>query len=207
MSKLEEVYASQVRNQEHRFVRYDLGTVLVPFEHLRMLSRTFHQQRTQIAQDRLLTNEGKTAALEQARASTRKAIEDWHAERLRNIDADLLEQRAAFIKTTKTPSATRVSLMAVELAKFTPQERAVFYNAATEDERREMEAASAATGRLPIKTGQGLELKPLLDPEMVNVAIVTRAEMTNPAAAQKLHELEEVRRMQVTMTGVALSEI
>jgi hypothetical protein len=205
MSKLEEVYAAQARNQ--LFVRYDLGTVLVPFEHLRMLSRTFHQQRGLIMQDRLLTSEGKTAALEQARASTRKAIEDWHAERLKGIDADLLEQRAALMTITKKPDPARVSLLAVELAKFSPDERAVFYNAATEDERREMEAASAATGRLPIKTGQGLELKPLLDPEMVNVAIVTRAEMTNPPAAQKLHELEEVRRMQVSMTGVALSEI
>lgn len=121
--------------------------------------------------------------------------------------ADLLEQRAALVPKTKTPDPARVSLLAAELAKFTPQERAVFYNAATEDERREMEAASVATGRLPTKTDQGLQLMPLLDPEMVDVAVMTQAEMANLAGAQKVRELEEVRRMQVTMTGVALSEI
>ena len=111
------------------------------------------------------------------------------------------------MSNAKPPDPGRVSLLAAELVKFTPHEGGVFYNAATDDERREMEAASLATGRLPTKTEQRLELKALLDPEMVNEAILARAEVTNPAAAQKVRELEEIRRMQVTMTGVALSEI
>src|SRR5690349_11112780 len=89
--------------------------------------------------------------LEQARARTRKAIEDRHADRLKALDADLLEQKAALVPKFKAPDPARVLLLAAKLAKFTPQERAVFYNAATGDERREMEAASVATGRLPTK--------------------------------------------------------
>ena len=46
----------------------------------------------------------------------------------------------------------------------------------------------------------------LLEPEMVNEAMA-RAEATNPTAAQKLRELDEIRAMQVTITNVALSEI
>jgi hypothetical protein len=37
----------------------------------------------------------RTAALEKARATTRAAITEWHEQRLKNIDADLLEKRAA----------------------------------------------------------------------------------------------------------------
>ena len=39
-------------------------------------------------------------------------------------------------------------LMANELAKFTPLERAVLYGSAADADRRVMEAASAATGPL-----------------------------------------------------------
>jgi len=42
---------------------------------------------------------------------------------------------------------------------------------------------------------------------MVNEAILARAETTNPTAAQKVREPDEIRAMQVTTTGVALSEI
>jgi hypothetical protein len=97
--------------------------------------------------------------------------------------------------------------MASQLQKFTPHEIAVFYNTATDPERRVMEAASASVGRLPMKTSNGLELKPMLEPDMVASAILERAEMTNPTAAQKVRELSEVRAMQVTITGVALSEL
>ena len=88
MATLEEVYDAQARNK--RFTHYDLGTVLVPFEHLRMLRRTFLEQRAAITTDRKLTNEGKTSALDQARASTRKAMEEWDEARRKNIDATLL---------------------------------------------------------------------------------------------------------------------
>jgi hypothetical protein len=172
-----------------------------------MLSRSFHQQHTSIAADPKLTNEGKAAALKEARTTVREAISAWHESRLKNIDADLLEQRAALLANATMPDPKRVELMASELRKFTPHERAVFYTAATDDERRAMEAASVAIGRLPTKTEQGLELKPLLDPAIVEEAILARAEATNPTAAQKVRELTEIRAMQLTITGVALSEI
>jgi hypothetical protein len=97
--------------------------------------------------------------------------------------------------------------MAAHLLKHTPADIAVFYNSATETERREIEAASASVGRVPLKTSNGLEWKPLLDPSMVADAQLERAAQTNPTAAQRVRELQEIRDMQITLTGVALSEI
>ena len=105
------------------------------------------------------------------------------------------------------PDAKHVELMASHLLKHSLSDIAVFYNSATGPERRAMEAASASVGRVPMKTGNGLEWKTLLDPEMVNDAIMTRAEATNPTAAQQVRELAEIRAMQVTITAVALAEI
>lgn len=78
---------------------------------------------------------------------------------------------------------------------------------ATEPERRLMEAASALTGRVPVKSTNGKEWKTLLDPEVVNESIMARAETTNPEAAQRVRELTEIKAMQTTITGVALSEV
>jgi hypothetical protein len=205
MNKFKLVLDTQRRNL--RLAQYDQDTVMVPFDHLDAIVEAFHQQKATISSDRNLTNEGKAAALDKARITTREAISAWHEARLKGIDADLLEQRAALMASATVPDPKRIEIMSSALLKFTPHERAVFYNAATDDERRVMEGASAATGRLPSKTDQGLELKPLLDPEMVSEAILARAESTNPVAAQKVRELAEVKAMQVTITGVALSEI
>jgi hypothetical protein len=60
---------------------------------------------------------------------------------------------------------------------------------------------------VPLKTANGLEWTTLLDPAMAADAQLSRAEQTNPAAARKVRELQEIRSMQVTLTGVALSEI
>ena len=56
-------------------------------------------------------------------------------------------------------------------------------------------------------SGNGMEWKPLLDPEHVNEAVIGRAMKTNPAGAQKLRELEELRDTQMTVFGVALADI
>ncbi len=64
-----------------------------------------------------------------------------------------------------------------------------------------------ATMPLPMKSPNGLAWRTLLDPEMVNDAIMARAEATNPAAAEHVRELTEIRAMQVTIAGVALAEI
>ena len=66
MSKLEEVLDSLARNE--RFGRYDIGVVMVPHEHVRMLQRKYFEQKAAISADRRLTNDGKELAVEEARA-------------------------------------------------------------------------------------------------------------------------------------------
>lgn len=205
MKKLTLLLDTQARTQ--RFKHRDVKTEMVPFEHVRMLSESFHKQADTIRTDPHLTSDGKTAALEKLRAKTRAAISEWHEQRLKSIDAHLLEERAALVADNTMPDPKRVEFMATQLLKHTPQDNAIFYNAGTDAERRVMEAASAVVGRVPMITSSGKELKMLLDPEMVSEAIMARAEATNPTAAEKVRELAEVRAMQVTITGVALSEI
>ena len=76
-----------------------------------------------------------------------------------------------------------VELVASQLQKFKPQDLVAFYDKASESQRRTMEAASAFIGRVPTMV-IGHEWKMLLDPEMVNAAILEPAEATNPTAAQ-----------------------
>jgi len=83
----------------------------------------------------------------------------------------------------------------------------VLYNSATSDEKREIEAASLALGRLPMKGPSGLEWKTLLDPAVIEEATLARAEVSNPDVAQRIRELTEIREMTITFAGVALSEI
>jgi hypothetical protein len=205
MKRLNLIIDTEARNQ--RFKHRDVKTEMVPFEHVRMLSQAHHKQVETISTDRNLTNEGKANAIEKARATTRAAISEWHEQRLKNIDADLLEKRAALLADSTRPDPKHVGLMESQLLKHSPHEIGVFYNSATEPERRAMEAASASLGRIPMKTPNGLEWKTLLDPDAVNEAIMARAEATNPAAAEQVRELTEIRAMQVTIAGAALAEI
>jgi hypothetical protein len=119
----------------------------------------------------------------------------------------MTQQRAALFGQVDMPDPKRVELMSAHLLKHAHDDVAIFYGSATDAERREMEAASAAVGRVPVKGPTGKEWKPLLDPGTVAESQLTRAEQTNPAAAQKVRELIEIRAMQVTAVGVALSEI
>ena len=105
------------------------------------------------------------------------------------------------------PDAKRIDLMAAHMLKHPPNDLAILYNSASEIERREMEAASASIGRVPLKTETGLKWTTLVDPEMVAEAILARAETTNPAAAQHVRELSEIKAIQTTFRGVALSEV
>jgi hypothetical protein len=70
-----------------------------------------------------------------------------------------------------------------------------------------MEAASRHLGRVPMKTGNGLEWLSLLDAERVNASVMDRATATNPAAVAKLHELELIREMTATVANVAIAEV
>jgi hypothetical protein len=205
MSKFDEVLDTQRRNQ--RFSQYDADVVMVPFEHLRHLTATHRRVVAEATVDAKLTAEGKTDAIRRSRETTREAITAWHEQRLRGLDADLLAKRAALIGTADRPDPARVTLMAAALVRFAPDERMTLYGSAADADRRVMEAASASTGPLPTKTANGLEWKALLEDGAVHGAILARAALTNPAAAAKVRELEEIRAMQVTLTGVALSEI
>jgi hypothetical protein len=134
MTKLESVLDSLTRNQ--RFAHYDLAVVMVPFEHVRMLDRKYREQKAMITADPHLTNDGKQAAATAARQARDKAIAEWHETRLKGLDADLLQQRAALMAQSDKPDQRRVDLMAAELVKFAPGDRAVLYSSATDAERR-----------------------------------------------------------------------
>ena len=83
----------------------------------------------------------------------------------------------------------------------------MFYNSASDGERQVMEAAAASVGRVPMKVGNGLEWKPLLDPDIVNETVLARVAAKNPEGVAKLQELAEIRAMHVTFTGNAAAEV
>jgi hypothetical protein len=70
-----------------------------------------------------------------------------------------------------------------------------------------METASASVGRIPIKTANGLEWRPLLDAEMVNGSVMARAAEKNPQGVAKLNELAEIRALHVTIANHAVAEV
>jgi hypothetical protein len=203
--KLTLVLKSQRSNQ--RLSQYDIDEVMLPFDHAQTLVTAFHEERQAIAKNFHLNGKGKAAATIKAAEAKQTSLAEWNEARLKGIDADLLEQRASLLPATDRPDPRRVDLMSSQLLKFAPNEIAVLYNSASEDERRVMEAASAATGRVPVKIGSGLEWRNLLDPDVVAAGIMATADATNPAGAAKVRELTEIRAMQVTIAGVAASEI
>jgi hypothetical protein len=160
-----------------------------------------------IEANRNLSNEGKNEATRAAREAARERFEKWHAPRLAGLDADIAVHRAALMPKTTTPDPKKVEFMANVLQRYSPHERAVFYNSATDDERVAMEAASALLGRVPMKTGDLLEWKPLLDSDMVTEGVKLRALTQNPQGVEKLNELLEIRAMHATVAGHALAEI
>ena len=190
-----------------RFTQYDVDTVLLPLEHPVTLAEAALEQKATIEKDDHLAGKGKGAAKVKAGNTTIAAVKAGHEPRLKGIDADLLQARAALIPQTPRPDPRRVELMSSLLLKHTPQDINVLYGSASEDERRVMEAASAFVGRVPLKSANGLEWKPLLDPDMVNEGILARAAEANPAAAAKVRELEEIRGLHVTFTSNVIAEI
>jgi hypothetical protein len=87
------------------------------------------------------------------------------------------------------------------------QDVATFYNSATDEERLVMEAASAAMGRIPTKTPDGLKWRPLLDAEATNEAVLARAGARDPAGVAKYNELAEIRATHVTVASHAEAEV
>lgn len=112
-----------------------------------------------------------------------------------------------FPQSAEKPEARRIDFMLSHLRDRTPQEIAIFYNSATDEERLVMEAAAASVGRVPMKVGNGLQWQPLLDADTVNESVIARATAKNPAGAMKLQELSEIRSMHVTVAAHAVAEI
>ena len=84
----------------------------MPLEHARNLVEAFAKLRADISADRKLTPEGKAHAHAKVRSTTLAALTAWHEARLKGLDADLLQQRAALMTQTERPDHARVTLMA-----------------------------------------------------------------------------------------------
>lgn len=182
-------------------------TALDAFEPVDGIVQAFQKAKADADTNRHLTAEGKLAARTKARDDAKKAIDAWRSARLAGLDADLGAQRAALMPTTEKPSDRRIDFMLSHLHDRTPEEIAVFYSSATDDERRTLEAAAASVGRVPRKGANGLTWEPLLDSASVNESILARARAANPAAVQKLEEVSVLRDMTATIANVALSEL
>jgi hypothetical protein len=178
-----------------------------PLEEPVKLVADFKKQKAAIDANAHLTPAGKDAARVAAGNAAIEAISKWHAPRLAALDADLGVHRTALMPTGEKTDERRVDFMLGLLQKHTPDEIAVFYNSATDDERVVMEKAAASVGRIPTKTAHGLEWKPLLDPETVHESVMARAMARNPQGAQKLKELTEIRAMHVTVAGHAVAQV
>lgn len=193
--------------QNFRLTQFPIS-VLDPLNEPRTIVAAFERQLAAIDANRHLTPEGKGAERTKAAKAALDAIERWHTPRLAGLDADVGAHRAALVvPATEKPDARRVDYMLASLRTMSPEDIATFYQSATDDERRLMEAAAEAVGRVPMKTENGRQWKPLLDPEMVNESIIGRAMAQNPGGATRLEELTEIRAMHVTVARLAEAEV
>ena len=197
------------QNAPGRFTHYDWKVVRPQLDAAITITETFLSQKAAIDADPHLTSKGKDAARVKAAKDALEALGKWHTPRLAGLDADLATQRAALVPTGDKPDPRRVELMASRLVQFTPDETRVFYTSSTttDEERLVMEAASVLVGRVPMKTGNGQEMRPLLDPETVNETQMARAAEKNPQAVARLNELADIRAMHVTIAGHAVAEV
>jgi len=183
-------------------------TALDPFEDYDAIVERAHKEKASIDANANLTGRGKGAEKTAKAAALVKEILDKHTPRLTGLDADLAAHRAALLpQSSEKPDARRIDFMLSHLRDRTPQEIGIFYTSATDEERLVMEAAATSVGRVPMKTGNGLQWQPLLDADTVNEAIMARATAKNPSGAAKLRELSEIRAMHVTVAGHAVAEI
>jgi hypothetical protein len=182
-------------------------TVLAPFEEPTGIIEQLYEARTRILNDRNLSPQGKARAQVDAGKAAIDKITKWHTSLLAGLDADVAQQHAALQPKTKKPDDKTVDFMLARLQPLTPLEVSVLYNAASDDERVVMETASERAGRVPMKSGNGLEWRPILDTAAVAASREARARAANPQGVEKLRELEEIRQMHVTITGNAVAEV
>ena len=184
------------------------ASVLDPLREAQTIVARFHGQLGAIDANPHLTREGKAAERTRVAHVALDALHQWHTPRLAGLDADLGQHRAALlVPATERPDARRIDFLLSHLRAMAPAEIATFYDAATEDERRLMEAAAESVGRVPMKTENGMVWRPLLDPETVNASIAGRAAARDPDGAARLEELAELRAMHVTVASIAAAEV
>jgi hypothetical protein len=188
-------------------MRHYPKTVLAQFAEPVGIVEQLYEAKSRIANDRNLTPQGQARAQFEAGKAAIEKIDKWHASLLAGLDADVAAQRAALLPKTPKPDEKTVDLMLSRLQHLTPLEVSVLYNSGADSERLVMETASAQAGRLPMKSGNGLEWRPLLDPGAVAASIEARARAQNPQGVEKLNELTEIRGMHVTIAGHAVAEV
>jgi hypothetical protein len=182
-------------------------TVLDAFEEPALIVDRFHQERATINADANLTPQGKAAATQRAAKAALDALGKWQTPKLSGLDTQVAQQRASLAPQGPKPDPRRVDYLLARLQGHTPEEIATFYNAATDEERVLMEAASASVGRIPTKTANGLQWQPLIASEVVNDSVLARAQAKDPAGVAKFNELTEIRAMHVTVAQHAQAEI
>jgi hypothetical protein len=181
--------------------------VLNAFEEPALIVNRFFEKKAQIDGDANLTPRGRDAARNEAADQARASLSTWATGKLTNLDTQIGQQRAALVPTPAKLDPRKVDHLLARLQTFTPDEIATFYGSATDDERQLIEAASASVGRIPTKTTNGLEWKPLVSPEAVHESVVGRATAQNPTGVQKYNELTEIRAMHVTVAQHVEQEI
>ena len=182
-------------------------TVINAFEEPAVIVKHFHGTKVIIDANPHLTTQGKVAARADAAKAALAAIKAWHATKIVGLDTQVAQHRAALVPQMEKPDPRKVEYMLSQLQRHTPQEIATFYNAATDEERLVMEAASASVGRIPVKSGNGLTWEPLIAPDVVYDSVLARATTKNPAGVAKYNELSEIRAMHVTVANHAEQEI
>jgi hypothetical protein len=184
-------------------------TVLDPLETYNDVVEQAIKARAAIDTDPHLTPQGKAAAKAAKSAAAVKAIADVSTPRLAGLDANVASLRTALMPTsTEKPEARRIDFLLSHLRDRTPQEIAVFYNSATDDERLVLEEAARSVGRIPTRGADGsLVWAPLLPAETINESIILRASVKNPVGAKKLQELEEIRAMHASVASIAAATV
>jgi hypothetical protein len=196
-----------IRDTQRRNVRFTQLpiTVLDPLEDYDAFVVQAVQAKAAIEANDHFAPKGQRAEKDAKVESLVKGLVDLRTSRLVGFDADIAAHRVALLPaSTEQPEARRIDFLLSHLRDRTPQEIAVFYNSATDEEKLVLEAAAQSVGRIPTKTADGgLVWAPLLPAETINESIIARASAQNPHGAQKLQELEELRAMHVTVAGIA----
>ncbi len=206
MTKTLNVLETLERNFLARHYRPD--AVFGPLKEFVTLVQQATDQAQAVGQDPMLSPEGRFTERKAALDAMAQQISQRRDSRLAGLDADLAAQRTALAPAAKPADPKKVDHLLSVLRTMTPDEVAICYGSASDDEKLLMEAASSLIGRVPTKTREkGIVWTPLLDPDAVTATAMARAEAAQPAAAERLRELAEVRAMTASVANCALADL